>query len=236
MASPAANGREDEDPGKKERVGLLIELLASKNDAPEARRGAIRVPKQYDKGAQVLVYLASQQLLAEGADAFDGLIAHFDDERYSFSYHGISGDGNMRVGGVCRWIMRQTVECYISEINLITRDQDWVYLFRDGEDANLAEWWKKNRNRPLQELQLDAIEHAIRFMTTVKWETATPPYLDGGKADREEFETLRLENLKILERMKASVTALKQPYRPKVLTLQRAWMGLLPWATNNPGA
>ncbi len=225
-----------DDPGKEERIRVLVELLASKNPAPKRREGEIRVPENYDRNAQVIVFLAIQQLLVEGADAFEVLLAHQEDERYSFSFHGVQGDGNLSVAGACHWIVKQSVECYASEIHYLTRDQDFVYLFRDGEaDSNLSEWWKKNRARPLWELQIEAIDQQIRFMRTVDWKTARDPFLDGGKLDQEDFETHRKENLAILLRLKNSIEAMKQPFRPKMLHLQRAWMGLLPWPTINPG-
>lgn len=236
LLAPCTKARDDKDPGKEQRIRALVELLASKNPAPRAKQGDITVPKNYDTQAQVVVYLATQQLMVEAADAFDVLAEHLNDERYSFSYLGINGDSNMTVGGACHWIMRQTVECYASEIHLMTRDQDYVYLYRDPEKFEMAKWWKANRKRPLWELQIEAIDHQIKFMKTVDREKASTPFIDGRLAEPAEFERLRKENLRILEKLKTSIETMKEPFRPKVLDLQRAWMGLLPWRTINPGA
>jgi hypothetical protein len=143
----------------------------------------------------------------------------------------------MTVGAACHWIMKQTVECYASEISWLTGDQDAIYLYRNSEpDSDLTEWWTASRKRPLWELQVEAIDHAIRFMQTLDRKTARRPYLNVGLAAPEEFESLRKQNLKILEKMKASIEIMREPFRPKMLHLQRAWMGLLPWPTKNPGA
>ena len=72
-------------------------------------------------------------------------------------------------------------------------------------------------------------------MKTVDWKTASNRYLEGGKLDEKEFDALRKENLAILQKMKISIETMKEPFRPKVLHFQRAWMGLLPWRTLNPG-
>ena len=87
-------------PGKDERIRLLVEMLASKNPAPKLDYGRLIVPAGFDREAQAVVYFALQQLLAEGEVPFDTLISHFDDDRYSLSFSGIQGQGNLDVGGV----------------------------------------------------------------------------------------------------------------------------------------
>ena len=82
------------------RIRVLVEALASKNIAP----GLGDLPKNYDKNAQVVVYLAVQQLLAEGSAAFDILIEHFNDKRYAYTDQCPDGNYDRTVGDVCRMI------------------------------------------------------------------------------------------------------------------------------------
>lgn len=229
-----AESREIEDPGKAERINALVERLASKNPAPTSRAGNLRVPVDYDKNAQVIVYLASQQLLAEGADAFDILIAHFKDDRYSYSYESPTGTFNTTVGKVCHRIMARCIECYEFELHLISRDQYAVYLFRNP-DLDLSGWWKENRKRPLWEIQLDAIDHALRFMKSARRDKVNPPFAQGGQLPPEEFETLKKENVQILQAMKSSILATNEAFRPKSIEQEGGSMYLLPWPTRAIG-
>src|SRR5437660_637199 len=91
------------------RIRTLIGMLASTNKAPDAKEGRLSVPKDYDTGAQAVVYLAAQQLLSEGSPAFDLLIEHFDDDEYSYSYESPVGRFNRTVGDVCWQILTRVV-------------------------------------------------------------------------------------------------------------------------------
>lgn len=108
-ASPlTADERSDRE--RTTRIESLIELLASRNHAPEirgnARRGedqTIRFPKEFDKSLQIPVYLAVKELLAEDEAAIDLLLAHQGDDRYSFSVNSDT-DYNVTVSKACEWI------------------------------------------------------------------------------------------------------------------------------------
>ena len=85
---------------------MLIELLASKNQAPlKGQRGHAYMeaepPAGYSKRDQVIVFLAIQQLLQEGDNAFDSLMDHLEDKRYSVSYDSPSGIFDSTVGSIC---------------------------------------------------------------------------------------------------------------------------------------
>ncbi len=84
---------------QRQRIRVIVELLASKNAAP--RMGSDGFPPSYDRNAQVVVYLASQQLLNEGSAAFDILIEHLNDKRYSYTQAEPDSDYNRTVGDVC---------------------------------------------------------------------------------------------------------------------------------------
>lgn len=217
-----------DDPGRAERIAVLIELLASRNPAPVERQGEIRVPKEYDRQAQAVVFLAIQGLLDEGEHAMDALISHFGDQRYSHSFNAISGTGNVTVGATSERIAAYLIRCYAGEMHTITRDQHAIWPFEDT-DMNLSEWWKENRERGLLAIQKEAVDRAIRFFTTIDRKKASTPYIDGGRLDPEEFDKLRKENLAVLNRIKRTIEASGQTYRPKSFYPSFAVMDLLPW-------
>ena len=176
------------------------------------------------------MYFAIQQLLAEGEGAFDTLIEHFDDKRYSASYSTINGSANRTVGGTCRLIMLEGIECYRNRLFLITADQKNVFSGRQRE-LDLAKWWKANRNHPLPELQIRVIDQQVGFMKSATRDRTSAPLhpLSKEKLSDEEFEGLRSRNLDALEAMKTAVQSLGQPIRPTELDSQHSTMILLPW-------
>jgi hypothetical protein len=214
--------------GQEERIRALVEMLASKNTAPTGGGGRLDYPKDYDKSNQAVVYLAMQQLLAEGSAAFETLLAHCDDKRFSYTNHDGSGDYRHSVGDACYQVMWRNVLCYDLEIHLLTMDQcridPWL-----GKD--FAVWLKDNKDRPLWELQTEAIDRAVRFFENVDREKATATHPDAQKLPAEVFEQKRKANIEILRSMRASIHANKQPYRPR--TIDNYWNNMrdLPWRT-----
>ena len=90
---------------------------------PFLERSLGSFPQGYDRNAQVVVYLAIQQLLAEGSTGFDTLIEHFNDKRYSYTYAAPDGEYNRTVGEACGLIMMRCIKCYHNEIHIITEEQ-----------------------------------------------------------------------------------------------------------------
>ena len=215
---------------EQQRIGVIVELLASRNSAPEHTdwKG---FPADYDKNAQVVVYLAIQQLLNEGSAAFDVLIEHLNDKRYSYTLAEPSGNDNCTVGEVCDLIIFQSVKCYDAKISIITTDQ----FHLDPALENMADWWKRNRERPLWQIQVEAIDKAISFMETVDREKAAPGFPPGHRLPPARFGAARKNNLKILKELRASIEARKEAYQPKSLNGRLDEMIGLPWPTNRFG-
>ena len=214
----------------QQRIRVLVELLASKNTVS----GNKSFPPGYDRNAQVVVYLAIQQLLAEGATGFDTLIEHFNDNRYSYTYAAADGEYHCTVGDACSLIMMRCIKCYHHEIHIITEDQ--FHLAPDFSKEKMADWWKHNRHRPLWEIQVDSIDRAIALMETVRRDKTRLPWRLAEFLTPEVFESRRKENLRILKEMRASIVAHKEAYRPKSL---EKWLDDpfepmlgLPWPTN----
>ena len=216
----------------QQRIRVLVELLASKNTV--SGEDPDHFPKDYDRNAQVVVYLAIQQLLSEGSTAFDTLIEHFDDLRYSYTDAAPSDSRKIKVGEVCVWIMMRCINCYSDEIYRITNEQH--ALDPDFSKEDLASWWKHNRHRPLWQIQVDGIDEAIALMEKVRRDKTRVPWRLAEQLTPEVFESRRKENLRILKGMRASIVALQEAYRPKSLTKRRdsrhdSMLGL-PWFTN----
>ena len=217
----------------QQRIRVLVQLLASKNIV--SGKSLQQFPKGYDVKAQVVVYLAIQQLLAEGSTGFDTLIEHFNDTRYSYTYAASDDNYNMTVGNACSAIMVQCIKCYSHQIHIITSEQgDLAPDFNKKED--LANWWKRNRHRPLWDIQVDAIDHAIALMETVSRDKARIPFWLATELSPQVFETRRKDNLRILKELRASIVSQKEAYRPKSL---EKWLDEpfddmigLPWPTN----
>ncbi len=228
----AANAASPAPTPDQQRIRVLVELLASKNTV--SGREMESVPQGYDRNAQVVVYLAIQQLLAEGSTGFDILIEHFNDKRYSYTYAAPDDQYNATVGVVCTLIMIRCINCYYEEIHLITEEQ--YRLGPDFSEENIADWWKHNRHRPLWQIQVDGIDRAIALMETVRRDKTRLPWRVAEQLTPEVFESRREDNLKILKGMRASIVAQKEPYRPKSLQKRlderyEPMLGL-PWPTN----
>ena len=213
----------------QQRIRVLVELLASRNTVCGYMLD--RFPKSYDRKAQAVVYLAIQQLLAEGSTAFDTLIEHFDDKRYCYTYAAPDAEYNRTVGQTCSLIMDNL-------IHSITNEQNERFAMEpaDPSDKSLADWWKRNRHRPLWEIQVAGIDGAIALMERVRRDKTRLPWRLAEFLSPEVFESHRKDNLRILKGLRASIVAVKEPYRPKSLDKwlddkYEPFLGL-PWPTN----
>jgi len=183
----------------------------------------------------VIVYLAILQLLAEGDTAFETMIEHSGDKRFSYTYAAPDGEYNCTVGEACVLIMVRCIKCYRNEIHIISEEQrDLPPNF--GKEGRLANWWKQNRQRPLWEIQVEGIDRAIELMENVRRDTTRLPWRFAGELTPAVFESRRKDNLRILKELRASIMARKEAYRPKSLEKWKydeyePMLGL-PWPTN----
>jgi hypothetical protein len=206
-------------------------LLTSKNPAPTKKKITEWVPpKGYDTKAQAAVYLAIQGLLTDGSTAFDTLLAHFNDERYSFSVEGDQEVHNVSVGEVCRVIMVRTIQCADYEIEILTPDQLDIYIGRTAK-GDLAKWWKANKHRPFWEIQVEALDDAIKFMESVDRLKCRKIHREAERLPPQKFEEVRKENLRKLKARRDAIASFEEPHRPKQLQ-DYDWtseMLMVPW-------
>ncbi len=219
------------------RVAYLIEMLASRNAPPsivgDAGMGedeTITFRKPYDKALQVPVYLAAQQLLAEGEPALDLLLHHRSDDRYSFSLNQGSTDRNVSVSGACRMIAERIILPFEPELHEMTRDQFEIGPLAKS-DLPLEAWWEKNKGTGLRALQLESIDVCIAFFKTVDRQTASTLHPDAERLPPREFERLRRENLRILASIRGGIVAREEPYRATSLDDPSRHVFGLPWTT-----
>jgi hypothetical protein len=217
----------------RERVACLIEMLASKNKSPKITGKMdeedlfIEFPNGYDGSLQVPVYLAVQQLLAEGEGAFDQLLGHENDKRYSFTVKTADQRHyNDSVGDVCRAIVRRNVLCFEPELDFLTKGgPHHAELY----DEPLAGWWKKNKHRGLVALQLEAIDETIAFMRDLDAVDRTAWHPDAEPLPIGKFNRVREENLRVLKATRQHIDQRGEPYRPKRLYSWTPHIIGLPW-------
>lgn len=231
--TPWLGADERSDRERTKRIECLIELLASKNQAPiirgNARRGedqTISFPKDYDRSLQVPVYLAVKELLAEDEAAMDLLLTHDSDERYSFSTNSYI-DRNVTVSEACEWIARQKLLAFEPELHVITRSQFGLYP-TDANDS-LKTWWTSNKQRGLANLQIEALDAAIKFMATVDGATAPPWHPQASRLPVDTFNRHRDANVQTLKAIRQYIVATGAPYRAKTLDDAHGCFFGLPW-------
>ena len=219
-----------------DRIGTLIELLASTNKVLEERhRRSLELPPGYSKKDQVIVFLAIQQLLQEGSEAFDSLAGHFGDERYSMSVDTPSGIRHYSVGTVCWKIMEVNIYCYtdLGVLNNITAGQfRWHEIpLKLPFPDDVKEWWRLNRKKPLWRIQVDMIDREAALFKELDLATSPPVHPHAKRPPIEILESLRSLNIAKLEAMRAGIVATKEPYRPKSIEQPYARLTGLPWQT-----
>ncbi len=235
FVTSSAVGTEDaRDQERVASVAYLVEMLASRNAAPpikgdgEQEDREIHFPKEYDKALQVPVYLAMQQLLAEGEIALDALFAHAEDDRYSFSVNSYE-DRNVSVSEGCRLIADRILFPFASELRVISRQQYGIYP-KLQNDQTLAGWWKANKGRGLAAIQVEAIDATIRFLERADRTKVASVYGDAPPLPAKKFERDRQENLRILRRIRKQIKETKEPYVSRRLFDETEDIYGLPWA------
>jgi len=247
VSSPEVHPLDPGDP--RDRVKYLIEMLASKNPAPVIKRkpiepfdvwaqDTIEFSLKHDTALQVTVYLALQQLLAEGDAAFDQLLAHTNDKRYSFTVERYAPGPfhtryNYSVSDACELIVECNVRPFEPELHFLTKGQNRLYPTRDW-DPPWAEWWKKNKHRGLASVQIEAIDATMAFMRDTDAASQIPWHENASGYSTDEFNRLRDENLRILKAIRQSIVLTGQPYRPKALHYYRTHILGLSWFVPDP--
>jgi hypothetical protein len=210
------------------RITHLIGMLASRNPAPKIIgddgreiRGKptgliVRAvfDKSYDRDVQVSVYLAMQQLLAEGEVALDLLCKHEDDKRYCLTIRSMEDPENETVGTICRRIFWANILPFKDELHFITKAQYGFYPARH-ESESVKEWWKGKKKTGLARVQIEAIDAMLDFMQKADAKKATAWHPEAKKVPPAEFEKRRKKNIRILRAIRETILSTGKPYRPR---------------------
>jgi hypothetical protein len=240
--SPRLFADEKPDRESTKRITHLIDMLASRNRAPKivgdiSKREIRGKPmgeiaqadfdKSYNSNLQVPVYLALQQLLAEGEPALDLLLRHQDDKRYCLSVHSIEDDENVTVGFICSRIFWAHIFPLNSELHFMTKDQYGVYPA--GNDSVEA-WWKNKKKIGLAKVQIEAIDAMLDFMQKADAKKASPWHPLAEKVRPAEFEKRRKKNIRILKAVRETILSTGKPYRPRTCLAWYEDVIGLPWS------
>src|SRR5262245_12347818 len=232
---------EEPDEQTTNRITKLIDMLASRNAAPKivgdiSKREIQGKPmgeiaqaifdKSYDSNLQVPVYLAMQQLLAEGEVALDLLRKHKEDKRYCLSMHSIEDDKNVTVGFICSRIVWAILFPFEDELHFMTKDQYGVY---PAGDHSIEEWWKDKKKVGLARIQIEAIDAMLDFMEKADAKKASPWHPEAKKVPPTEFENRRKKNIRILKAMRETIVSTGKPYRPRTCLAWYEHVIGLPW-------
>jgi hypothetical protein len=241
VAAPPLLAGEKQDRETTKRITQLINMLASRNPAPriigdesgreirDKPRGEMALAvfaKSYDKDVQVSVYLAMQQLLAEGEAALDLLSKHEDDKRYCLTILSMEDAKNKTVGTICTRIFWANIVPFKDELHFMTKDQYRVY---PGGFNTPKEWWKEKSKTGLAKVQIEAIDAMLHFMQKADAKKAKPWHPMAKKVRPAEFEKRRKKNIRILKAIRETIRSTGKPYRPRTCL---AWFERvigLPW-------
>lgn len=163
----------------------LVQQLANPKPQPFAKSYVLRLPPGVSTAelarTQAPIAAAYDQLSANIETSLPVLMAHLDDERFSFvRQDGISGVYMCTtVGGACSVIVDEHVMIYSAPVTKADSDgrrKSLWYLY-DEFDGDLAKWWKGREKKTLAELQLEPIDWALKqpqpkYFSAKEWKDA----------------------------------------------------------------
>jgi hypothetical protein len=180
FVTPTTKGK----PRTEKQCEELVKQLVNPDKPPFSERSVLKLSGVTEKDLrkkQEKIRRAYNELNANVEAALPVLIKYIDDERFSYVYEdGWSGAYvKQSVGGACREILFGRVELYHQHTTSwsgppFSSLESFIYKERGG----LEKWWQKRKGKPLADLQLEALEWAIRqpqpkhFKSKEKWDKA----------------------------------------------------------------
>jgi hypothetical protein len=233
VAIPPVFADEEGEDETTKRISHLIGMLASRNAPPKivgdpckGEEAEIHFDKTYDKNLQVPVYLAMQQLLAEGEDAFDQLLKHGDDKRYCLSVNSLN-DKNITVGEVCQRIFGANIRPWSGEIRFLTKGGGGRTPGAEGK--SFKEWWKEKKRIGLAKVQIEVIDADLDFMRKADAKKAVAWHPYAKPVPPAEFESRREANIRVLTAIRESIVRTGKPYRARTIEGSHEYIFGLPW-------
>ncbi|HWE40707.1 MAG TPA: hypothetical protein VG406_29465 [Isosphaeraceae bacterium] len=138
----------------------LVAQLVSPNRKATTDVDFVRFPAGYDVKAQDRIDSVRKVLQDNFEAALPSLINALDDDRYCMTIDWADGDAyyNKSVSDICRDILASQLEVYRDKI----RFGGPTHWHRYDYGPISKEWWQKRKNRSLAELQVEAIDWAIK--------------------------------------------------------------------------
>jgi hypothetical protein len=178
----------------------LVRALVSPNSKPthqNTSEGFVKFPAGYDVKAQNRIEAARKALHDNFEQALPFIIDALEDDRYCMTIDWADGDAyyNYSVGQVCRNIIASQLEVYRNTISF-SGPQHWHrYDYR----PITKQWWRVRKGRTLVELQIEAIDWAIK---TRKAES------------KNEVGEDRLNEIARLQKLRNEIAKAKKPAKP----------------------
>ncbi len=152
---------------KAEIEKLVLELRSSNLD-PAPFGWGTGIPINYDLEAQMRVWRAQRNIRALGITAFPALVAHLEDKEYSDTEE-YSELVSFSVGHVCHRLIAAQVNIAGAVHRFKDRkSQKTMYggtffntALNDKHEGNVVKWWEANKQRNLEDIQLESIEWLI---------------------------------------------------------------------------
>ena len=149
--------------GAPKKCDELVRALVSPNEKPITHTGAensVKFPADYNAKMQKRIEAARQSLHDNFEQALPYLVDALDDNRYCMTIDWADGDAyyNYSVGQVCRDVIASQLEVYRNEIRFLGPPHWHRY---DYGPIN-KKWWHARKGRSLAELQIEAIDWAIK--------------------------------------------------------------------------
>jgi len=141
-----------------------VQQLANRSPRPFADGSVEDEPKNVDRKSLADVKVAYDQLSTHFPESLPSLIAGLPDKRYSY-YYEVPSSGSFicdDVGRACEHIIRSHIEVfrgYLTVLDLTDVPRSVDFLAATG---GAEKWYRARMNKPLFELQLEAIDWALK--------------------------------------------------------------------------
>jgi hypothetical protein len=169
-ALPANGGSQTRPPSKRE-IKALIDQLISPNREPRRVSAAHGLPREFDSQKQKQVDRARAKLTEIGPQAFPYLIERWEDKRYCLTAsNDLSGTFlHLTVGQICRAIIYDQLQPHGTYPKGFDPDRNRARQPRRpgypstflGSQQAAKQWWMKNKNQTLRQMQLQALDWVI---------------------------------------------------------------------------
>ncbi len=151
------------EPPSRDQIAKWISELANTQPQPSAGSYVLNSPRNVDRKALSVVKNAYDNLCVNVLDAIPQLIDGLKDQRYAFYQESSSGAFVFHdVGYACSQIIKDNVEIYRPFLTVTDDFERPRTVHFVSEMGGIQEWYSTRRNKKLFEMQLEAVEWALK--------------------------------------------------------------------------